>query len=386
MKIAAVFGTRPEAIKMAPVVQSLRRRGACCADLVSAVYVSGQHREMLAQVLSLFGITPDADLNTMRPGQNLADLTARLVSSAHDLFAREAPDLVLVHGDTTTAFATALAAFYLWIPVGHVEAGLRTHNRYSPFPEELNRRLVGSLATYHFAPTIQAVSNLQAEGVDPERILLTGNTVIDALFLTLERLGQGGAPALVKRCPQLAGALEKGRRIILVTSHRRENLGEGLVGICEALLDLTRSFPDVEVVYPVHPNPQVRGTAERLLAERERVHLLPPLEYDLFCYLMSASHLILTDSGGIQEEAPALGKPVLVLRDTSERPEAVEAGAARVVGVRREMIVENASRLLTDGSEYRRMADARSPYGDGRAADRIVDFLCGALLKGRAAA
>jgi UDP-N-acetylglucosamine 2-epimerase (non-hydrolysing) len=380
MKVAAIFGTRPEAIKMAPIVHALRRRVR--AGVQPLVYVSAQHREMLDQVLSLFGIEPHADLDVMQPNQGLADLTARLLTRLHDLLGQDRPDLVLVHGDTTTALAGALAAYYRQIPVGHVEAGLRTRRRYSPFPEELNRQLVDALASYHFAPTAQAVANLRAEGVTPEGILQTGNTVIDALLLTLQRLGPDGVRRLCAAYPRLEPAFRDKRRIVLATSHRRENHGPGLAGICEALAELARRFPDVEVVYPVHPNPQVRATAESVLAGRERVHLLAPLEYDLFCTLMSASHLILTDSGGVQEEAPTLNKPVLVLRDTSERPEAVEAGSTRVVGTRREAIVAAASRLLSDPEEYRKMAAVQNPYGDGRAAERIVEFVCG-LARGR---
>jgi UDP-N-acetylglucosamine 2-epimerase len=385
MKVATIFGTRPEAIKMAPVVHALRRRAAAGHDLQPAVYVSAQHREMLDQVLDLFDIRPDADLDVMRPNQRLVDLTSRMLTALHDLLGRERPDVVLVHGDTTTAFAAALAAFYHQIPVGHVEAGLRTRNRYSPFPEELNRQMVDSLSTYHFAPTAQTAANLRGEGVASAGIVQTGNTVIDALLLTLERQGPDGPRRLLACCPGLEPVVRGERRGVLVTSHRRENHGPGLVGICEALVDLTRRFADIEVIYPVHPSPAVRTTAERLLAGRERIHLLAPLEYDLFCRLMSVSHLILTDSGGMQEEAPTLNKPVLVLRDTSERPEAVAAGAARVVGTRREAVVEAASRLLSDEAEYRRMASAPNPYGDGRAAERIVDFLSNAVPARRAA-
>jgi UDP-N-acetylglucosamine 2-epimerase (non-hydrolysing) len=361
---------------MAPVVHALRRAAQQGAALRPLVYVSGQHRDMLDQVLGLFDLEPDADLDVMRPDQKLPDLTARMLTGLHGLFERDRPDLVLVHGDTTTALAGALAAYYQRIPVGHVEAGLRTGDRYSPFPEELNRKLVDGLASYHFAPTPRAVANLRAEGIAAAGIVQTGNTVIDALLLTLKRLGGDGERRLRQLCPALASD----RRLVLVTSHRRENLGAGLAGICAAVLELARRFADVEVVYPVHPNPNVRATAERLLGGAERVHLLPPLDYDVFCHLMSVSHLILTDSGGVQEEAPALDKPVLVLRDTSERPEAVEAGAAKVVGTRAEAIVEAASRLLTDAAEYHRMAAAPSPYGDGRAAERIAEFisrLCG---------
>jgi UDP-N-acetylglucosamine 2-epimerase (non-hydrolysing) len=375
MKVACIFGTRPEAIKMAPVVDVLRRRAAAGDDVRPLVYVSAQHREMLDQVLGLFGIRPDADLDVMRPNQRLADLTGRMLTGLHDLLERDRADLVLVHGDTTTALAGALAAYYRQIPVGHVEAGLRTRNRYSPFPEEMNRHLVDVLAAYHFAPTPRAVANLRAEGIPAEGIVETGNTVIDALLLTLQRLGDDGARRLLADYPRLRPALRGERRLVLVTSHRRENLGPGLADICHGLGDLTRQFPDIEVVYPVHPNPRVRQTAESLLAGQDRIHLLAPLEYDLFCYLMSASYLILTDSGGVQEEAPTLKKPVLVLRDTSERPEAVEAGSARVVGTRRAALVAAAGRLLADPAEYRRMAAVKNPYGDGRAAERIVDFI-----------
>jgi UDP-N-acetylglucosamine 2-epimerase len=375
MKVAAVFGTRPEAIKMAPVVHALRRCAQAGVDLQPLVYVTGQHRGMLDQVLRLFDVEPDADLDAMRPDQQLADLTARMLTGLDALLEHDRPDLVLVHGDTTTALAGALAAYYRRIPVGHVEAGLRTGDRYSPFPEELNRRLVDDLAAYHFAPTAQAAANLKAEGASASSILQTGNTVIDALLLTLERMGEGAEKSLLRHCPALEPALARGRRILLVTCHRRENHGPALAGICTALLDLTRAFPDVDVVYPVHPSPSVRVTAETLLAGANRVHLLPPLDYDVFCCLMNLSHLILTDSGGVQEEAPALNKPVLVLRDTSERPEAVAAGAARVVGTCREDIVKATTLLLTDRDEYRRMAEAPSPYGDGRAAERIAAFI-----------
>jgi UDP-N-acetylglucosamine 2-epimerase (non-hydrolysing) len=383
-KAAIVFGTRPEAIKMAPVVEALRRRAARGANLLPLVYVSAQHREMLDQVLRLFDIEPRADLDVMRPDQSLADLSSRMLPGFCDLFRREKPDLVLVHGDTTTAFVCSLAAFYSKIPVGHVEAGLRTRNRYSPFPEEMNRQLVDVLATYHFAPTRGAVENLLAEGKPPARIVQTGNTVIDALLLTLQRVGNKPKQILARRHPALRELLAGRRRLLLVTCHRRENFGAGLTNIFQALLTLVRRFDDIEIVFPVHPNPHVRETASRLLAGQERIHLLAPLDYDEFSYLMSICHLILTDSGGIQEEAPALNKPVLVLRDTSERPEAVEAGAACVVGTQQAGIVDAATRLLTDALEYARMASAPNPYGDGHAAERIVDFLCEAFHLERA--
>jgi UDP-N-acetylglucosamine 2-epimerase (non-hydrolysing) len=364
---------------MAPVVHELRRAARAGADVQPLVYVTAQHREMLDQVLGLFAIVPDADLDLMQPNQRLVDLTARMLAALHDLLERDRPDLVLVHGDTTTALVGALAAYYHQIPVGHVEAGLRTRNRYSPFPEEMNRHLVDVLATYHFAPTPQAVANLKAEGIAAAGLVETGNTVIDALLLILEKIGDSGAQRLLADHPELEPALRGKRRILLATSHRRESLGPGLAGICKALAELAGRFPDVEVVYPVHPNPRVRMTAKSLLGGRERVHLLPPLEYDLFCYLMSVSHLILTDSGGVQEEAPSLNKPVLVLRETSERPEAVEAGSTRVVGTRQEAIVEAASLLLSNPTAYRRMAAVKNPYGDGKAAERIVQFLCAGL-------
>jgi UDP-N-acetylglucosamine 2-epimerase len=383
MKVAMIFGTRPEAIKMAPLVHVLnQRRGT---DLQPLVYVSAQHRDMLDQVLDLFGILPDADLDVMQPGQQLAELTSRMLNGLHTLLERDKPDLVLVHGDTTTALAGALAAYYRQIPIGHVEAGLRTGNRYSPFPEEVNRQLVDQLAAWHFAPTAQAVANLKRENIRPEGIVQTGNTVIDALFLTLERLQDDGLDRLIQIAPSLASVLAGNRRLVLVTSHRRENHGGGLTGVCQALRQLARRFHDIDIVYPVHPNPNVRRTVDDLLTGHERIHLLDPLDYDLFCCLMNASHLILTDSGGIQEEAPALGKPVLVLRDTSERPEALAAGSARVVGTNPAVIVKEASRLLEDAEAYRAMAEAGSPYGDGKAAERIVDFLQARFPQRRAA-
>jgi UDP-N-acetylglucosamine 2-epimerase (non-hydrolysing) len=409
MKVALIFGTRPEAIKMAPIVLALRRRARTHPTIQPLVYVTGQHRHLLDQVLDLFDVKPDADLDVMEPNQRLPDLTARMLTGLHELLERDRPDLVLVHGDTTTAFAAALAAHYRQIPVGHVEAGLRTGQRYSPFPEEANRRLVDHLATWHFAPTAEAVANLRREGIPADCILQTGNTVIDALLLTLRRLDTAGQPRLLWACPDLAPALNGERRIVLVTSHRRENLGVGLTGICRALLELTRQFPDIDVVYPVHPNPRVRETVEAILKPRRtqarrtseemadslacaaglcagRIHLLEPLDYDLFCYLMSVSHLILTDSGGIQEEAPALHKPVLVLRDTSERPEAVAAGAARVVGTDPRAIVSAAAQLLADPVAYQEMAQAGSPYGDGQAAERIVVCLAAQARARRVAA
>jgi UDP-N-acetylglucosamine 2-epimerase (non-hydrolysing) len=372
MRIAVIFGTRPEAIKMAPVVHELRRAADGRDEVEILVFVTAQHRNMLDQVLSLFEIGVDADLDAMRPGQGLADLSARLIEGLDPLLKQTAPDWVLVHGDTTTALVAALTAYYNRIPVGHVEAGLRTRNRYSPFPEEMNRHLVDALAVHHFAPTQWAASNLHREGIDPGSIVVTGNTAIDALRMTLERLNVLGQDELRRRHPALLRILDDHPDLVLVTSHRRENFGGGLQGICRALIDLTEIFPGITIVYPVHPNPHVRAATSELLEGRERIHLIDPLDYDAFCYLMAASRLILTDSGGIQEEAPSLDKPVLVLRDTSERPEAVEAGAVKVVGTDRATIVEAAVRLLSDPEEYRRMAAAPNPYGDGHAARRIL--------------
>jgi len=360
---------------MAPVVHELRRAAEETGTVEPLVFVTGQHREMLDQVLALFGIAADADLEVMRPGQGLAELTARLFEGLDPLLQRTAPDLVLVHGDTTTALTAALAAYYHQIPVGHVEAGLRTGNRYSPFPEEMNRQIVDRLAVHHFTPTEVTAAHLRDEGIAAEGIVVTGNTAIDALRLTLERLEDSGRDALRGRHPALFRILDSHREVVLVTSHRRENCRGGLEGICRALVDLTRIFPELAIIYPVHLNPQVRAATSELLAGRERIYLTAPLEYDVFCYLMAACRLILTDSGGIQEEAPSLNKPVLVLREISERPEAVAAGAVRLVGTDRSAIVEWAVRLLTDEGVYRGMAAAVNPYGDGYAARRIVHHL-----------
>jgi UDP-N-acetylglucosamine 2-epimerase (non-hydrolysing) len=360
---------------MAPVVRELRTNSRAKAALQTLVFVTAQHREMVDQVLTHFEIEPDADLDVMQPRQDLAGLTARLIEGLDRLLSETAPDLVLVHGDTTTALAASLAAYYRKIPVGHVEAGLRTRNRYSPFPEEMNRHLVDTLAVHHFAPTTWAADNLKREGVAAERIVVTGNTAIDALRLTLERSRQQGADAFHQRAAELARIVERHSPIVLVTSHRRESFGIGLVGICEALIDLTTRFRNLAIIYPVHPNPDVRATVATVLAGHERIYLTDPLDYDVFCHLMASSRLILTDSGGIQEEAPSLDKPVLVLRDTSERPEAVEAGAARVVGTQRKAITAAAVELLTDPEVYAKMAGAINPYGDGYAAQRIVAHL-----------
>ncbi len=366
-RILTVFGTRPEAIKLAPVVRALRAENG---TVEVRVCVTAQHREMLDQVLSLFGIVPDWDLDLMAPGQNLTDLTSRVLCGLPEVFGGWRPDVVLVQGDTTTAFAGALAAFYARCEVGHVEAGLRTGNRYSPWPEEMNRHLVGALATYHFAPTARARENLLTEGVAADRIRVTGNTVIDALLRVVETARGSAAGELGERF----AFLDPERRLIVVTGHRRENFGPGFEGICRALRRLAERS-DAEIVYPVHLNPNVQKPVHAILDGIPNVHLVKPLDYLPFVGLLDRAYLILTDSGGIQEEAPSLGKPVLVMRDTTERPEAVEAGTVRLVGTDEEQIVREAERLLDDKAHYRAMARALNPYGDGKAAPRIVKEL-----------
>lgn len=365
VKVMTIFGTRPEAIKMAPVVLELKKYPDCITPVVA---VTAQHREMLDQVLELFDIRPDYDLDIMSQGQTLFDITSRALQGLNGVIAEAKPDIVLVHGDTTTTFTGALAAFYCQTAVGHVEAGLRTGNKYSPFPEEMNRKLTGALTDIHFAPTRTAYRNLLAEGVDSGRIFITGNTVIDALLATV-------SDSYEFACPILQEAGRGGRRIVLVTTHRRENLGEPLRHVYQALGDLLQAFDDIEIVFPVHKNPKVREVVEAELGGRERVQLIDPLDYQPFANLMARSHIILTDSGGIQEEAPALGKPVLVLRDTTERPEAIEAGTVKLVGTDRERVYKEAHALLAESGEYRRMANACNPYGDGRAARRIVEMI-----------
>ena len=365
MKILTVFGTRPEAIKMAPLITELRRR----PDIFQCrVAVTAQHRQMLDQVLDLFGITPDYDLNIMQPGQSLFDITGRALAGLQQVLADERPDLVLVHGDTTTTFVGALAAFYLQLPLGHVEAGLRTGNKYSPFPEEINRHLTGVLADIHFAPTPAARDNLLREGVAAENIFVTGNTVIDALLTTVR-------PGYVFTDPVLKSIDYTRRRVLLVTTHRRENLGAPMREIYLALRRVVREYPDVAVVFPVHKNPAVRRVVREVLGEEPRVHLIEPLDYEPFVNLLQQCYLVLTDSGGLQEEAPALGKPVLVLRDTTERPEAVDAGTVRLVGTAGTAVLAETRRLLDDPAHYRRMAEAVNPYGDGRACRRIADAI-----------
>ncbi len=364
MKVMSIFGTRPEAIKMAPLVRKLN------ADpyFESVLCVTAQHREMLDQVLELFELTPDYDLNIMKPNQTLAMITSNVLNGVEEVLVKEQPDIVLVHGDTSTTFAAALAAFYQKIPVGHVEAGLRTYDRYSPFPEEMNRVLTSHLALMHFAPTERNRQNLLREGIDLKKIYLTGNTVIDAL---LEVAGKdfdlAGSP--------LAGIDFQNHRVIAVTCHRRENLGEHMVKIFSAIRDIAEEFDDVEIVYPVHLNPKVRETANGILGGHERVHLIDPLSYQPFVNLMARSYFIITDSGAMQEEAPSLGKPVLVVRKETERPEAVEAGTVKLVGVERESLFETARTLLSDPAAYASMAEAVNPYGDGQACDRILNAL-----------
>lgn len=365
-KILIVFGTRPEAIKMAPLVQALK----VDARFDTRVCVTGQHREMLDQVLRLFSIEPDYDLAVMKPGQDLTSITCAILDGVGKIISDFKPEVVLVHGDTATTMATSLSAFYHQVRVGHVEAGLRTGNLRSPWPEEANRRITGVLADYHFAPTQRAADNLLAEGVPPESVIVTGNTVIDALFDVVEKLET--TPSLADECRSICNLPRNGRRIVLVTGHRRENFGSTFERICEALRDLAMRFPDVDIVYPVHLNPNVRAPVNRILAGIDNVLLIEPLDYLPFVYLMNASHIILTDSGGIQEEAPSLGKPVLVMRDTTERPEAIAAGVVRLVGTDYDAIMSAATELLSDSTAYEAMSVAQNPYGDGKACARIV--------------
>ncbi|ETT02730.1 UDP-N-acetylglucosamine 2-epimerase (non-hydrolyzing) [Providencia sp. PROV188] len=369
MKVLTVFGTRPEAIKMAPLVHAL----ADDADFEAKVCVTAQHREMLDQVLNLFEITPDYDLNIMKPGQDLTDITCRILEGLKAVFADFQPDVVLVHGDTATTMATSLAAFYHRIPVGHVEAGLRTGNLYSPWPEEGNRKIAGHLAQYHFAPTENSRQNLLNESIPDSHIFVTGNTVIDALLWVKEKV-MGNQNMMA----ELAGNypfIDPNKKMLLVTGHRRESFGGGFERICHALADIAQTHPDVQVVYPVHLNPNVSEPVKRILHGIDNIILISPQEYLPFVYLMNHAYLILTDSGGIQEEAPSLGKPVLVMRDTTERPEAVDAGTVRLVGTDTKTIVNEVNRLLTDEAEYHEMSRAHNPYGDGHACQRILAAL-----------
>jgi UDP-N-acetylglucosamine 2-epimerase (non-hydrolysing) len=373
-KILLVFGTRPEAIKMAPLYLEFRKHPT---EIDVRVCVTAQHREMLDQVLGVFGIVPDVDLNLMKSGQTLYDVTTAVLSGMGRVLADERPDLVLVHGDTTTTMATALASFYAGVPVGHVEAGLRTYDLQAPFPEELNRQFTGKLSRWHFAPTPQSRDNLFAERVPAENVTVTGNTVIDALMWVLEQIDRDGAKrqALDERIDGLLPFAWREGGFVLITGHRRENFGAGFQHICEAIRDLAIAYPDRQFVYPVHFNPNVRGPVRDILTGVPNIHLIEPLDYEPFLYLMKRCHLILTDSGGIQEEAPSLGKPVLVMRETTERPEAVEAGTVRLVGADRTRIFEGVAALIDDGVLYKQMSRAHNPYGDGQACRRIVDVV-----------
>nr|WP_326521440.1 UDP-N-acetylglucosamine 2-epimerase (non-hydrolyzing) [Halomonas kalidii] len=374
IKTLCVFGTRPEAIKMAPLALTL----AGDARFDAQVCVTGQHREMLDQVLDLFELKPDHDLNIMKPGQDLTDVTTAILQGMKRVLVEVKPDIVLVHGDTSTTLSTTLAAYYQQIPVGHVEAGLRTGNIYSPWPEEANRKLTGALAELHFAPTDRSRQNLLEEGVPPTKVHVTGNTVIDALLDVVRKLEH--SPVFQQQFAEQFDFLDSTRKLILVTGHRRESFGGGFERICQALHDTAARHPETQIVYPVHLNPNVREPVNRLLSDIDNVHLIEPLDYLPFVYLMNRAHLILTDSGGVQEEAPSLGKPVLVMRDTTERPEAVDAGTVRLVGTDVERIVGELHTLLTDTAAYEAMSYAHNPYGDGKACQRILETLASTPL------
>ena len=371
-KVLLVFGTRPEAIKMAPLVKAFEQE----ASIESKVCVTAQHREMLDQVLDVFEIVPEYDLNLMKPGQDLYDITANVLLGMKGILGDFKPDIVLVHGDTTTTSATSLAAFYQKIKVGHVEAGLRTKDIYSPWPEEANRQITGILASYHFAPTTTSRGNLLREDKDEAAILVTGNTVIDALFLALDKIENNKElkSDIIKNI-NTQYKLDDSKKLILVTGHRRENFGQGFINICEALKTLALNNSDIDIVYPVHLNPNVQKPVNKLLSSVSNVHLIAPLQYEAFLYLMSKSYFIITDSGGVQEEAPSLGKPVLVMRDTTERPEALDAGTVKLVGTNSGMIIKEAQMLLDDKLEYEKMSKAHNPYGDGKACEKIVEFI-----------
>lgn len=380
-KVLLVFGTRPEAIKMAPLVKEFEKYAE---DFQTIVCVTGQHRQMLDQVLQLFDITPDYDLNIMQQGQDLYDVTSRVLLGMRDVIKEVRPDVVLVHGDTTTSTAAALAAFYQQIPVGHVEAGLRTHNIYSPWPEEMNRQITGRIATYNFAPTFLSRQNLLEEKVSEQSITITGNTVIDALYWVVNKIKKDEIlSAQLKGLLATAGydvnRLSDGRKLVLITGHRRENFGSGFIYMCTAIRDLTLKYPNVDFVYPMHLNPNVRRPIREVFGEELKdlgnMFFIEPMEYLSFVYLMERSTIVLTDSGGIQEEAPSLGKPVLVMRDTTERPEALEAGTVKLVGTNYAKIVSEVSMLLDDQEYYDKMSRAVNPYGDGLACGRIIEFL-----------
>lgn len=380
-KVMLVFGTRPEAIKMAPLVKEFRKHPD---KFETIVCVTGQHRQMLDQVLSLFEITPDYDLDIMKQGQDLYDVTARVLTGMRDVLKEATPDVVLVHGDTTTSTVAALAAFYQQIPVGHVEAGLRTHNIYSPWPEEMNRQITGRIAEYDFAPTPLSRANLLAEGIAESKITVTGNTVIDALYWVVDKIKNtpslnASLAAELNQAGYDTARLADGRKLVLITGHRRENFGDGFISMCKAIKSLSEKYPEVDFVYPMHLNPNVRKPIHEVFGENleglGNMFFIEPLEYLSFVYLMEKSNIVLTDSGGIQEEAPGLGKPVLVMRDTTERPEALEAGTVKLVGTDFDMIVNEVSALLDDTDHYDAMSKAVNPYGDGKACERIVDSL-----------
>jgi UDP-N-acetylglucosamine 2-epimerase (non-hydrolysing) len=373
-KVMMVFGTRPEAIKMAPLYYALKKYPD---EFDTLLCVTAQHRQMLDQVLQVFNMLPDIDLNLMKPGQDLFDVTASVLLGMRKVLSEHQPDILLTHGDTTTAIASSVAGFYLGVPIGHVEAGLRTYDVYAPFPEEFNRQVVAKVAHWHFAPTDLCRRNLRAEGIDDAKITVTGNTVIDALFLILNRIESDpvrrqAIHALL--CEKLSFDFVQ-QRFVLITGHRRENFGEGFLNICSALRDLAERFPSVHFVYPVHLNPNVQEPVTTILAGLVNVHLIAPLDYEPFVYLLKHSYIVITDSGGIQEEAPSLGKPVLVMRDVTERPEAVNAGTVRLVGADRNKIVTTASELLDSELSYKAMAQAHNPYGDGKACERIISVL-----------
>ena len=376
-----VFGTRPEAIKMCPLVKEFQKHSN---EFETIVCVTGQHREMLDQVLNIFDVTPDYDLNIMKQGQDLYDVTARVLVGMRDILKEVQPDVVLVHGDTTTSTASALAAFYQQIPVGHVEAGLRTHNIYSPWPEEINRQITGRIATYNFAPTPLSKNNLLREAINEDSITVTGNTVIDALYWVVDKIKtdaelQKNLDAVLDNAGYDVARLSDGKKLVLITGHRRENFGDGFINMCTAIKDLTKKYPDVDFVYPMHLNPNVRKPIHEVFGEDlsnlGNMFFIEPLEYLSFVHLMSKSTIVLTDSGGIQEEAPGLGKPVLVMRDTTERPEALEAGTVKLVGTNYEKIMTEVSRLIDDAEYYDTMSKAVNPYGDGLACERIVGKL-----------
>ena len=380
-KVMLVFGTRPEAIKMAPLVKEFQKQKE---RIETVVCVTGQHREMLDQVLEIFDIKPDYDLNIMKQGQDLYDVTARVLTGMREVLKEVKPDVVLVHGDTTTSTAAALAAFYQQIPVGHVEAGLRTHNIYSPWPEEMNRLLTGRLATYHFSPTPLSRNNLIKESIDDRNIIVTGNTVIDALYWVVDKIKNNKElnnelENVLSKAGYDVNRLNNGKKLVLITGHRRENFGDGFINMCTAIKDLTVKYPDLDFVYPMHLNPNVRKPIHEVFGENlsglKNMFFIEPLEYLSFVYLMEKSSIVLTDSGGIQEEAPGLGKPVLVMRDTTERPEALDAGTVKLVGTDYNKIVNEVSSLIDDKAAYEKMSKAVNPYGDGLACGRIVNAL-----------